>query len=123
MDPTFDTRIWEPAPKFGTQGKMFCGGMVFQKGGMGEPKGEMKPMGVTNLLAKPNPPRPTLEKWVYRDSHFPQFSPPGPLARALCGPWWPYTTPDQPPEVAGTGSLSVSLRRSRAGEGNPLQAK
>ena len=54
MDPKFDTRIWEPAPKFGTQGKIFRGGMVFQEGGMGEPKWEMKPMGVTNPLAKPN---------------------------------------------------------------------
>ena len=67
-------------------------------------------MGVTNLMGRPNPPRSTMEKWVYRDSPFSPVFPPGPLAQALCGPWWPYTTPDQPPVVANVApSLAADL--------------
>ena len=59
------------------KGKYFCGRMVLPQGGTGGPKGGMDSRGVATPLGRPVPPKPTLEKLVYRDFHF------FPLALAL----------------------------------------
>ena len=107
MGPKFGAQFWAPkmwaqfwapiwgpdlGPQFGAQGKMVCGRMGFPKGGMGDPKGEMQPNGVTNPLGRPVSPLTPPEKMVYRDvPHFPKknwapLAPCGDPYGALCGP-------------------------------------
>ena len=88
-------QIWDPGSRIGhglglaalgsPKGKYFCGRMVLPQGGTGGPKGGMDSRGVATPLGRPVPPKPTLEKWVYRDFPFFPVSP-WALARACVGP-------------------------------------
>ena len=90
-------QIWDPGSRIGhglglaalgsPKGKYFCGRMVLPQGGTGGPKGGMDSRGVATPLGRPVPPKPTLEKWVYRDFPFFPVSP-WALARACVGPVW-----------------------------------